>query len=87
MGLGIVVGVLADLMSEDEEGAAWVREELEAINAVLDEQGLPQHSEPVSLPVLESRAACERYPYSFLHYLRRVYARLSIEHRGAVAFC
>jgi hypothetical protein len=75
MGLAVSVGVLADLNEDDAEGAEWFRESLREVNQVLAENGLPQHDEPDRLPFMEFRAAGS-FPYSFLHHLRRVYARL-----------
>lgn len=73
MGLAICVGVLAK--QDDEEEATWLADDFAAINAVLAEEGLPAHEEPQSLPPLVSRAQIDGFPYSFLHYLRRAYAR------------
>ena len=75
MGLSVGVGVLADLLQNDEEGAEWFRESLAKVNAVLAEENLPTHSEPEALSPLESRSVLCGFPYSFLHYLRRAYAR------------
>ena len=74
MGLSINVGCLGDLEQNDIEGAAWFKENLEKLNAILEQNGLKLHREPAHPPELESRAACSSFPYSFLHYLRRVYA-------------
>jgi hypothetical protein len=74
MGLAISVGYLNDLERNDAEGAAWFRENLKKLSAILEQNGLPAHQESVDLPELGSRAACDSFPYSFLHYLRRVYA-------------
>jgi len=74
MGLSINVGMLADLLEGDPEGAEWLQEGLDAANRVLKEYRLPSHEEPKSLPVLHNRCSASGYPYSFLHYLRRVYA-------------
>jgi hypothetical protein len=74
MGLAVEVGVLADLLSADPERADWVREELAAVNKVPAEHNLAPHREPDVLPPLDSRAPVVGYPYSFLHYLRRVAA-------------
>jgi hypothetical protein len=76
MGLAIEVGSLAFLKTADAEGYEWTRQELAAVNTVLAEAGLPQHTEPDELPELASRAGLTSFPYSFLHYLRRVYANL-----------
>ncbi|MCA9567718.1 MAG: hypothetical protein KC656_07740 [Myxococcales bacterium] len=74
MGLGISVGILADLNRNDPEGAAYFRDQLEVLNRYLTDQMLPLHLEPESLPPL-ARTTCTSFPYSFLHYLRRIYAR------------
>jgi hypothetical protein len=74
MGLAISVGHFSDLQENDAEGAAWFRENIEALNGVLQQHQLPAHQESVNVPEFESRAACDSFPYSFLHYLRRVYA-------------
>ena len=74
MGLAIEVGMLADLVDHDVEGAAWTRESFAKVNEVLQKNGLPVHNEPETLPVIRSRAELAGYPYSFLHYLRRFYA-------------
>lgn len=75
MGLAIEVGVLSYLVEHDAEGAEWVAEELGKINEALKTGGLPTHSEPKTLPPLKSRCSTDSYPYSFLHFLRRVVAR------------
>ncbi|MCB9649268.1 MAG: hypothetical protein H6730_22105 [Deltaproteobacteria bacterium] len=72
MGLGIEVGSLAGALVHDEEGAAWIRRDLEAVNAALAAAGVPVHREPEVfegklLPHLGS------FPYSFLHLLRRAF--------------
>lgn len=73
MGLAIGVGVLADLINNDEEGAEWMRRSVSALNKVLVENGLPPHEEPQRLPTFLRRSVTS-YPYSFLHYLRRAFA-------------
>ncbi|MFZ6760991.1 hypothetical protein ACO0K9_27620 [Undibacterium sp. Ji50W] len=75
MGLGISVGELAALAESDPEGVEWMEEGFAAANAVLTEAGLPEHVEPRQLPALDSRAQLDSLPYSFIHYLRRAYAR------------
>jgi hypothetical protein len=79
MGLAISVGILADVLENDPEDADWVREELEQVNLVLSERGLPAHVEPESLPSLNTRDAMDSFPYSFLHYLRRFYAHVKAD--------
>jgi hypothetical protein len=73
MGLSVGVGVLAELLENDEEGGGWLREELALANRVLAASGLPPHEEPEELRV-ESRAGVDGVPYGFLHTLRRAYA-------------
>jgi hypothetical protein len=75
MGLSITVGILAELLENDPEGTELVRADSEVIIAILREYGLPNHEEPTSLPRLLDRSGVTGFPYSFLHYLRRFYAR------------
>lgn len=74
MGLAISIGVLADLLEHDPEGAEWLQEELAVVNKVLAAAGLPPHAEPRELTPPQSRARIGSFPYSFIHYLRRAYA-------------
>ena len=74
MGLAISVGMLAELLEDDPEGAAWFETGLSAANKLLVQAGLPAHVEPRSLELSQSRASIESFPYSFIHYLRRAYA-------------
>ncbi|UPT63743.1 MAG: hypothetical protein M0D54_04135 [Hyphomonadaceae bacterium JAD_PAG50586_4] len=67
MGLDISVGMLADLLVNDEEGAKWLREDIEKLNAVLLKAGLSSHVEPAET----DSASIATYGYSGLHYLRR----------------
>lgn len=73
MGLAIGVGVLADLIVHDAEGAEWTRRSIAGLNKVLVANGLAEHHEPERVPALRRRSVTS-YPYSFLHYLRRAYA-------------
>ncbi len=75
MGLSVNVGVIADALRFDPEAADWYREDFETINRVLEEEGLPSHDEPKELPELVWRNDCSGFPYTFIHYLRRFYAR------------
>ncbi len=77
MGLAIEVGMLADLLENDSEGAEWLRKSFGSVNEVLAENKLPMHHEPENLPTLDNRASILSYPYSFLHYLRRVAAHVA----------
>jgi hypothetical protein len=75
MGLAVNVGVLASLLEEnDQEAAEWFREALIGVNQLLDEVGLPRHNEPEKISP-HSRSALTGFPYSYLHHLRRFYAR------------
>lgn len=69
MGLAVETGVLAYLISEDPEGADWIRGDLQAINAVLQDRGFPTHDEPEE--VTEEWGA-DGYGYGGLHALRSV---------------
>jgi hypothetical protein len=75
MGLSITVGILADLKENDPEGATFVRRDFDIINEILRKHALPDHEEPTSLPLLRDRSGVTGFPYSYLHYLRRFYAR------------
>lgn len=77
MGLAIAVGMLSDLVENDAEGAEWLREELQSANALLVDQNYPAHVEPETRLPESSRCALDSYPYSFLHYLRRMYAHVA----------
>jgi hypothetical protein len=76
MGLSISVGYLDDMERNDAEGAAWFKESLEQLNRALQEHDLKPHLEPERLEAVSSRSDCSGFPYSFLHYLRRVYAHV-----------
>ena len=74
MGLAVGVGVLADLLENDREGAKWLDDGLVAANRLLEKAGLPSHTEPRMLERPSKRASIRSFPYSFIHYLRRAYA-------------
>jgi hypothetical protein len=78
MGLAVGIGVLADLVIHDSEGADWQRESIAAMNAVLKRNGLPEHHEPERFgrSLFGLQRACTSFPYSFLHYLRRAFAHM-----------
>lgn len=48
---GVVVGALADAIGQDEDAAAWLREDFRAINDILTIQLLPAHTEPETCEV------------------------------------
>lgn len=75
MGLAICVGMLADLLEGDTEGAQYLEGDFAVANRVLAAAGLPAHVEPREPMQFDSRASLGGFPYSFIHYLRRAYAR------------
>lgn len=75
MGLNLEVGILADLIESDEEGAEHYRSEFKTLSGFLVSQGLSEHREPESCAVWSS----DMYGYSGLHYLRRIAAYLDIK--------
>ena len=74
MGLAITVGYLADMLENDEEGAAWFREEMQKVNLLLTKLGLRPHAEPEDCSVF----SVDMFGYSGLHYLRRIAAHLNL---------
>jgi len=76
MGLEIAVGSLAYLRVHDPEGADFLRKQFAAINELLKKHGLPEHREPEKLSGVHTRCETGSFPYSYLHYLRRVYAHV-----------
>jgi len=54
MGLAVEVGMLADLLEIDAEGADWLRESFDSVNAVLAEHKLP----PIQLTSRSPMFAC-----------------------------
>jgi hypothetical protein len=79
LGLNIRVGALAS--SEDEEGSEHLIEQLELVNEVLEENGLPRFSEPVELAE-DKQCDYDLGPYGWLHRLRRFAAYMDL--RGEV---
>lgn len=77
MGLALEVGMLADLIVHDEEGAQWFREDLAKLDGVLQRAGLAAHVEPADSAV----HSASTYGYSGLHYLRRCAAHLQYNGR------
>ncbi|MCP3922486.1 MAG: hypothetical protein GY714_07875 [Desulfobacterales bacterium] len=76
MGLSVEIGMLADLVINDSEGAGWLLDSFKGVNEVLAENALPEHKEPKVLPEFCRRSELNSFPYSFIHHLRRVYARV-----------
>lgn len=75
MGLAISTEYLADLIANDAEGAAWFGKQLGVVNTVLAVEGLPAHTEPKAAGAAKKRRHVSSFPYSFLHYLRRAFAK------------
>ncbi len=74
MGLCVCVGYYADLVTVDEEGANWFRNEVERLNRFLESAGLSPHTEPENCPDWSA----DMFGYSGLHYLRRIAAHLEL---------
>jgi len=75
MGLALEVGILADLVKHDPEGAEHHRGAFAALNRYLATQSLAPHQEPEVCKVWSA----SMYGYSGLHYLRRLAARPAID--------
>lgn len=77
MGLAIGVGLLAERVQKDGDVTERIERDLEYINTVLVERGMPTHEEPRSFDEpLKMRASLMSFPYSWLHYLRRFAAHV-----------
>jgi hypothetical protein len=72
MGLALEVGILADLLHNDEEGYDYFKRQFEILNRYLRETNLPEHKEPDDCEVWD----CQMFGYSGLHYVRRLAAHL-----------
>ncbi|MDH3741710.1 MAG: hypothetical protein OER56_08935, partial [Hyphomicrobiales bacterium] len=72
MGLGLTVGLLADLKQEDPEFCDELIEEFAVINKLLEANGLSTHSEPDNIEVWDA----DMPGYSGIHYLRRLAAHV-----------
>lgn len=75
MGLGLEVGILADLKEADDEGFAYYCEQFEIVSKVLRANGLAEHVEPQEL---SETFSCGMFGYSGLHYLRRIAMHLAL---------
>ncbi|WP_461535245.1 hypothetical protein [Spongorhabdus nitratireducens] len=73
MGLAISSSEYAYYLKEDPEGAEWMEEDFNIINSALKKNGILEHSEATEVPDV-AMSSIEGFPYSFLHYLRRVFA-------------
>jgi hypothetical protein len=77
VGLAISVGDFAAMHRDDPESAEWFENQIHQINTVLVQHGHVEHVEPLDVPELEYNCVTS-FPYSFLHYLRRAYARKAL---------
>lgn len=77
MGLAVSVGVVAELVGDDAEWAAELaeelRQELDNLSAAVAAEGVTWR-EPYDRPAAPRRENSGSFPYSWLHYLRRVLA-------------
>ena len=78
MGLSISVGLGAEVREDgDDETLAYLEDQFEVINDLLESFGLPAHREPYDLKA-DQTLALDMFGYSGLHYLRRVAAHLAL---------
>ena len=77
MGLALCVGVPSEIRESDPEYIEYFEEQVEAINGVLEQFGLPLHHEPFDVED-ERTFECEMIDFSGLHYLRRLAAHLAL---------
>ena len=75
MGLGLEVGILADLKDADEEGYAAYVDAFEKLRIVLRSAGLEEHVEPDDM---DDIFFCDMLSTSGIHYLRRIAAHLAL---------
>lgn len=75
MSLSPVINYRASV-AEDEEGLAWFLEDLESINRVLEDNGLPRHEEPADPLDVTIRVEMDHLGTSWLHHLRRLQAHV-----------
>lgn len=80
MGLSLGVGVLAELVRRDPDGAAAFRRQLAIIQRLLAQHGLPAFDEPADVIIPEAeRPRFDSFPYLHLHCLRRFAARCKVD--------
>lgn len=77
MGLSLCVGMLADLLKNDAEGAEWLQKNFDTINTFLVDNNLKPHNEPQNCKVY----SIDMFGYSGLHYLRRLGAHLDLHNK------
>lgn len=74
MGLAITVGML-ESVAGDDEGVAYFRRSFDHLSRVLEAAGVSGYREPERVHV-RMRPHVSSFPYSYIHYLRRAYARV-----------
>ena len=74
MGLSLTVGMLADLLVHDNEGAEWFKDYFASLNRYLANTGMQPHNEPENCEIF----SCQLLGYSGLHYLRRLAAHVQL---------
>lgn len=72
MGLAVEVGILTDLMENDEEGYEYFKDQFAKLNTYLNHIGMPNHQEPEEGEIWSGAM----FGYSGLHCLRRLAAHL-----------
>jgi hypothetical protein len=77
MGLCIEVGMLADLLENDPEGADDLIRQFQLVNEALIDNDHAEFIEPENVPPAK-RCSFEMHGYSGLHYLRRIAAHLDL---------
>lgn len=75
MALRIQVGRYADLRANDPAAAEKLEPDLATISRLVTGEGFQPHQEPAELGTLHYQAPSNAMPYTYLHYLRRFYAR------------
>ena len=77
MGLVLCVGVPPEIRESDPEYVAYFEQQVEVINDVLEQFGLPPHGEPFDVED-ERTSEYDMFDDDGLHYLRRVAAHLAL---------
>ena len=78
MGLSISVGLGTEVREEgDDETLAYLEDQFEVINDLLESFGLSPHREPYELEASQV-LSLDMFGYSGIHYLRRVAAHLAL---------
>lgn len=75
MGLAITVGMLGSVAGDDE-GVAYFQAGFERLRLALEAAGASGYREPQRVTA-RMRPHVSSFPYSFLHYLRRAFARVA----------